>query len=139
LPGALTGKLSDVAGLFYLPVLLTATVNSARWLWRGRPSPSPGLRPWQLWLSLAATGLAFALLQVWGPAAAAAAGLGRWLGGTPRAPIYDPADLWALGVLPLSYLHARRFYGAGAAGGGGAAETRGSPSASSGGANRPMP
>ncbi len=38
LPGWLTGKLSDVAGLFFFPLLLTATWRTAQWAFtRQRP------------------------------------------------------------------------------------------------------
>lgn len=87
LPGAVTGKLSDVAGLFAAPVVLAALL---------RVRSRRGLVG-----AYAATGLVFASIKVsatasgWFVAALAAAGLGwkNWV---------DPTDLLALPALGVS-------------------------------------
>jgi hypothetical protein len=88
LPGRLTGKLSDVAGLFFFPLLLVSILDPvAPQRVRGRP------------LALgcaAATGLVFAALKLSPQANALAA---RW--GTFAL---DPTDLLALPALGLALL-----------------------------------
>lgn len=78
LPAALTGKLSDLAGLFFFPILLTAAL---------RLPPAA---------SCALTGLAFSTLKL-DPAINALAN--QWWG----AVALDPTDLIALCMLPLAW------------------------------------
>lgn len=44
LPGALTGKLSDVAGLFFFPLLLSAAIRGGRLLLMAMTAITPVLR-----------------------------------------------------------------------------------------------
>jgi hypothetical protein len=85
LPGAVTGKLSDVAGLFFFPVLCFAVTR--------------GKIPATLWA--AATGVVFSAAKVCPPFNQ---WLTTWWG--PVAP--DLTDLAALAVLPLSTLWLRQ-------------------------------
>lgn len=107
LPGWLTGKLSDFAGLFFFPLLLVALVALVR---RGGP------RRLDLTLACLLTGALFAAIQL----APAAADAYRDLGAAVAAlvgPLWrarptvtaDPTDLVALPVLVLAWLHGRRF------------------------------
>ena len=80
-PGAVTGKLSDVAGLVVLPVVLCAVLGV-----------QTRARAWAVGL---AVGGAFAAVQ-FVPAEAVFSALGVW----PRH-VADPTDLAALVVLPL--------------------------------------
>src|SRR3954454_11223074 len=62
LPGWLTGKLSDFAGLFFFPLLLVALVQGLAHLAR-RPIPPSG----RVWLGVAATagtGVVFAAIKL---------------------------------------------------------------------------
>jgi len=95
LPGAVTGKLSDAAGLFFFPLLLAALFTAALRL-VGR---SPGRR--LAWASTALTGLAFAALKLSGPVNAAVSRL--W---GPNS--LDPTDLLCLPALGLSWLWMQR-------------------------------
>jgi hypothetical protein len=112
-PGWLSGKLSDFAGLFYFPLLLTALANSLASLggWvRGRPPPARyPLTRGQLLLAILATAFPFVAIKL----SVAAAGLltlfADLLDGGARRPVADPTDLLALVMLPLAYLHGRRF------------------------------
>lgn len=101
-PGALTGKLSDIAGLAFFPLLLQAAWEVAT---RGRPSRRV------LVACALATGVVFALVNTWAPADAAyrlALGALQWI---PRGEfvavqhVSDAGDLAALPALLLA-LHA---------------------------------
>ncbi len=115
-PGFVTGKLSDLAGLVFFPLVLQAAVEV---LLRavGRPwGPSRRV----LASAIAATALCFAAIQLWAPAGQAWSwGLGalQWpvhalRGGLvgrglpdllPTAHTPDPTDLMALPVLVLTW------------------------------------
>jgi hypothetical protein len=94
LPGVLTGKLSDVAGLFFFPLLLEALLEQA--LPRARRLPE---------IAVAATAAAFAAVKTLAP-------VNRWasLFGTL---VLDPTDLWALVALAPSWRWMRRARSAG--------------------------
>lgn len=87
LPGALTGKLSDVAGVFALPMVLAALAHGAARL-AGRRLPR---RPVALG-AIAATGVGFAVLKLVGPVCALA---NQWWGRV----VPDPTDVFVLPVL----------------------------------------
>ncbi len=90
LPGWVTGKLSDVAGLFFFPVLL-AYLGGRVFAQRRRVAQ----------ISVLCTGVVFAALKV-SPWAAAVAS--RWWG----AVVCDRSDLLALPALWLAYSYLRR-------------------------------
>ncbi len=116
-PGAVTGKLSDVAGLIAFPALLHDL-----WLWCG-PRASGEQRRRRLWLAVLATALTFAAAKTWAPANSAcrlAVGALRWparavLTGDVRAPFVqvalrqDVTDLLALPFALLATFPSRRF------------------------------
>jgi hypothetical protein len=101
-PGWWTGKLSDVAGLVFFPLLLALVVP-----FRG---------------ALIATGIVFAAVKLWQPANT----VGEWLFGLARWPldavttlslpglgpvdiVRDPTDLVALPALAVAWwIHAKR-------------------------------
>lgn len=90
LPAWLTGKISDVAGLFFFPVLLTVIVEHGL-----RSRGSAVSRRWIAWLTVLLTGAVFAALKSV-PALAA-------LASAVFGPIVcDPTDLLALGALAPS-------------------------------------
>lgn len=90
LPGWLTGKISDVAGLYFFPVLLTVIVEQSL---RSRGSAAP--RRWIAWSTVLLTGAVFAALKsVPALAALASAAVGPI--------VCDPTDLLALGALAPS-------------------------------------
>lgn len=92
LPASITGKLSDVAGLFFFPILLS---SAALWLTPARRRA--GARRLWMVLAVAATGLVFSLLKV-SPVFNAIAC--EWWGQI----VLDPTDLLALPMLGLSLL-----------------------------------
>jgi hypothetical protein len=88
LPGWLTGKLSDVAGLFMAPALLAALLGVRS---RG------GFARVHVGL-----GVFFAALKLWAPAARGFEGAMGWLG-VPARVVVDPTDLLALPALLASF------------------------------------
>lgn len=112
LPAWLTGKLSDVAGLFFFPLLLTALARLLAWpVLRRRPP----LRPALLATAIALTAAAFAAVKLVPAAAVAFAAAVAWLDPTDWfAHVFvtpDPTDLLALPVLALTAWHGARFCG----------------------------
>ncbi len=120
-PNALTGKLSDVAGLVFFPLLLVAAVELFASS-TGRTISRP--RRILAW-AIVATGVAFALIKVWPVATdawAAVLGAAQWpfavvlaiLGLAPVpapqavAAVTDPTDLIALPALLLAWVDGRR-------------------------------
>jgi len=120
-PGLVTGKLSDLAGLTFFPLLVVIAVDTVAGAW-GRPLPRT-----QRTVALAAlvTATGFALVKLAPPATAAFRwGLGalQWpaqavwaaLHGLPAhgvvevAAVTDPTDLLALPSVVLAVLIARR-------------------------------
>jgi hypothetical protein len=91
LPGWLTGKLSDFAGLFFFPVLLAAIVRGALRLAGPRELPVRVLAA----ATTLATGVVFTLLKVHAP-------FNAWVTGVWGVNAKDVTDLLALPVLPLS-------------------------------------
>jgi hypothetical protein len=108
LPGLLTGKLSDIAGLFAAPLVAVAAIELASAARGRRASPNAG------WLVGIAGLIAMAFVAAKTTAAGAAMlgallGLGQWAGGMALAPllgappppsraavVVDPTDLVAL-------------------------------------------
>jgi hypothetical protein len=101
-PGALTGKLSDLAGLAAAPVVLTALVGLALMLARRLGARvDPYLTHARLVAATLATGAGFAAIKL----SARAAG---WLTGAlgvvrPAAVAPDRTDLWCLPMLAVAY------------------------------------
>lgn len=109
-PGVITGKLSDVAGLAFFPVLLWSLVEVVL----RRPLPASATTA-----CIALTGVAFALVKTWEPAADVwRFGMGalqwpvRALAGHPGflpvRLVVDPTDLVALPALVVPWAVARR-------------------------------
>jgi hypothetical protein len=101
-PGGITGKLSDLAGLVFAPVVLSAAIGLGLHLAAGlgaRVDPSLSRR--RLWLCTAATGAVFAAVKLDPGAAhllvAAISRLGR-----PAAIYLDRTDLLCLPALALA-------------------------------------
>jgi len=111
-PRWLTGKLSDFAGLFYFPLLLTACWGCLRWIAAGqsRGTTSLPLRPLELGLAVGGTAVGYGLLKTSPAVAAVVCGAVRWVSGRPLSPVVDPTDLAALVMLPLAWLHGRRYF-----------------------------
>ena len=117
IPGIITGKLSDLAGLLFFPLLLQALWEwSTAWF---STSWKPSRRV--LWFSVVATGLAFSSIQLWAPATELYVwGLGYlqwpfrqgmsllsgggWLQPRQVMMVPDPTDLLALPALLVSLM-----------------------------------
>jgi hypothetical protein len=92
-PSWLTGKLSDFAGMFFLPFLLAALL--ALFLPKRLVAP----------VAFSVTGAGFALLKLDPGVNAAVLGLGASLTGLPFRALLDPSDLLALlSLLPAAWL-----------------------------------
>lgn len=111
-PGWLTGKLSDITGLFFFPLLVTAIARTVLSAFARRRLP---LRPWHLASAIALTTIGFVLLKT-------APAFARWF--EEASPWLDPLgvvqhvrvtpDLTDLLVLPVffgTWWHGRRFFG----------------------------
>jgi hypothetical protein len=99
LPGWLTGKLSDVAGLVVAPLLVTALVGCALALAaRLGADVDPSLSPRRLALAIAVVGAGFAVVELWPPATRAYLATLAAIG-LPSSATRDPSDLAALPAL----------------------------------------
>jgi len=96
LPGVVTGKLSDLAGLFALPLLLAALTALALRPRSRRVLDGIGLA------AVAVVSLGFALVKASPPIAAAVSSV--WSFVLPTRLGADPADLLTLAVAPLAYV-----------------------------------
>jgi hypothetical protein len=120
-PGAVTGKLSDVAGLIVAPLVLVGLWEIGEWITGRWRSPAASV----LVVAIVVTGLVFAAIQVWEPASEAFAwmlGAGQWpfralvaaVSGAPSptvAPVVattDAEDLLALPALVVTWWVGRR-------------------------------
>lgn len=97
LPAAVTGKLSDFAGLFLFPVLLSVVIRAATQFLGGSGRPGPVIPG----LSALATACGFAALKLW-PA------FNRTLTDVWGVNVMDPSDLLALPAVALAYCWLRR-------------------------------
>lgn len=104
IPPVVTGKLSDLAGLFYFPFLLAALVRLALRAGGARVTARASL----VGFAAVATGVVFAAVKCTPAGATAYRHLAGALTGHPAALVADPTDLAALVVLPLGWLYARR-------------------------------
>jgi len=115
-PAWLTGKLSDVAGLAFFPLLVTASVDLVLLaLARLGLGADFTLRRWKLAAAIGLTGAVFAVLKLSPDAAAAAArALGQLTGRAAIMP--DPTDLIAAPALALAWWQGRAAIARGALG-----------------------
>ena len=117
LPSWLTGKLSDVAGMIFFPLVLWALIELALRL-AGRRERRAG----HLYAAVVATGAVFAainLFEVAGDAYAWAVGALQWpfraalrgelIDVAPVAHVVDPSDLLALPALGIAVWIGRRY------------------------------
>ena len=95
-PGWLTGKLSDFAGLFVLPVLIYAIAG--KWIGTNR-----GLATLHVLI-----GTAFVIWKI-APIEILFAAISRFLPIGMPGRVKDATDLCALAILPLSYFYTRKF------------------------------
>ena len=108
-PGWWTGKLSDFAGVFFLPLYLCAlcglvmnflVLPKSKFFWIYRR---------EVLIAIALTDLVFIALKLWPPANAAYLQVMSEIG-VPSRLVMDPWDLTALIMNVPTYLHARRFF-----------------------------
>lgn len=103
LPGWLTGKLSDVAGLVFAPLLATALLGLALAAARRLGAAvDPSLSRARLLAAIAIVGAGFALVEMWPPATAAYLAALDALH-VPSTATRDPTDLLALPALLGAY------------------------------------
>ncbi len=101
---AVTGKLSDFAGLFFFPLFALSLIFLIGGLLRQK---------WQLGtvnllLAILLTHFSFVLIKLWEPATSIYVIVHSALGVNSQV-VRDPTDLWALLMAPLTYFYARRF------------------------------
>lgn len=116
LPGWMTGKLSDFAGLFFFPLFVTAAVDTLLYLafriTRGR-SPNYSLKMWKLYAAVLFTAILFVPLKLsdsWGTLyirAMHVLDVFDWFGGFQVTK--DPTDIVSVAMFPLVILFGRRF------------------------------
>lgn len=108
MPGWLTGKLSDFAGLVFFPLLATAAVDVALCgAARLGARIDFSLRSYKSWIAIACTGVVFAALKLPTGASAAAERAAAAIGWSIEI-IPDPTDLIALPALLVAHWIARR-------------------------------
>ncbi len=108
LPGWLTGKLSDVAGLLAAPLVITAALDSALWLAaRVGPALDFSLRRGRLYAAVAACAAGFAAVKL-SPAAARALEWSAGRIGLDWRVVSDPTDLVALPAVAAAIWLGRR-------------------------------
>ena len=102
-PGMVTGKLSDVAGLLFFPLLCTSAVDLLLFAAaRAGARVDFSLRAYKLVLATLTTGAVFAAIKLSPAAASLVAGLLSDLGLASRI-VADPTDLLALPMLAAAY------------------------------------
>lgn len=100
---AIAGKLSDLGGLLFFPLLLTATLDLLLMLLARLGAPVDfSLRRWKLLLACGSTAGVFLAIKISGPAAEQVVGMLRHLGVAARIAV-DPTDLIALPMIAVAY------------------------------------
>jgi hypothetical protein len=103
IPTTVTGKLSDVCGLLFFPLLVTACADTAGLAAARAGAPLDfSLRRWKLAAAIGSTGLGFATIKLWPAAADLTVRALRWLG-LNAAIIPDRSDLVALPALAAAW------------------------------------
>jgi hypothetical protein len=115
-PAWLTGKLSDFAGVFVFPLVVTASFDLAL-----RVAALAGarvdftLRRWKLALAIALEAIGFAVLKLWPAGSAALVEIMRVAFPSTHV-ARDPSDLLAFVTLPATWWYGRRVIARGAYG-----------------------
>jgi hypothetical protein len=91
LPAAVTGKLSDLCGLFFFPALVVALARGLGRLVNRRP------RQWLIPAAVLLTGTGFVAANI-------SVSFNHWLAGWWIHKVMDPSDLVALPILLASWL-----------------------------------
>ncbi len=116
LPGWMTGKISDFAGLFFFPLFVTAALDTLLYVAfrvSGGRTPRYSLRMWKLYGAVAFTAILFVPLKLsdsWGTLyiqAMHVLDVFDWFGGFQVTK--DPTDIIAVLMFPLVILFGRRF------------------------------
>ncbi|HTR49419.1 MAG TPA: hypothetical protein VMJ10_01855 [Kofleriaceae bacterium] len=115
-PRWLTGKLSDLAGIFVFPLVATAACDLLLWAaWRLGAPVDFTLRRWKLGVAVALTAIGFAVLKLWPDGSDFLVRAMRLV--APRTHVaLDPTDVAALATLPLTWWYGRRVLARGAYG-----------------------
>jgi len=115
-PGWLTGKLSDVVGLFAFPLIVTAAADLALYLAAKLGAPVDfTLRRWKLAAACVATAGVFTAMKLWPDAARGVARAWSLLAGESHV-VADPTDLLALVALVAAWFYGRAAIARGAYG-----------------------
>ncbi len=102
-PSAVTGKLSDLAGLVCAPLLLSASIGLALWVaWRLGAGLDPRLTQRRLALCVAATGISFTAIKLSERAATWFTSIVEVLG-RPAEVYLDRTDLLCLPALAVAW------------------------------------
>lgn len=107
-PGILSGKLSDICGLFYFPLFLCALILIFRKYILRRPALEYLSKSWLI-ASLVLTGIIFSLIKIYAPASVLYLWSLSLLGINGRV-TPDYTDLFALLILALTYWQAHFFF-----------------------------
>jgi hypothetical protein len=108
-PSFVTGKLSDLAGVFFFPLFLCAVVNVSVNFWRRGRAPFWWITRPQVIAAMVLTDFIFVGIKLSVPLAEHYVDIVTALG-FPSRVTQDPTDLIALGMNPLTYFFAKRFF-----------------------------
>lgn len=108
-PSWVTGKISDFAGVFFMPLFICAVVQSFEGSVKERKAGEPHLNRKYLIGTIIAVDLFFIALKLWPDFMLAYTAIYSWVG-IKVGVVQDPWDLLALSMNFATYFFARKYF-----------------------------